>query len=87
MDRERKSQDKTISKLEAQLHTAQSSVHCLRQRLYRSKDKVEATTSETLDLQTQLLDMEDFCSKVAALEEKIDLLVTEVEVARHERDI
>ena len=30
---------------------------------------------------------EEFCSKVAALEEKIDLLVTEVEVARHERDI
>jgi len=84
MERERKSQDKTISKL----HTAQSSVHCLRQRLYRSKDKFEATASETLDLQTQLLDMEEeFCSKVAALEEKMDLLVTEVEVARHERDI
>ena len=56
MDRERKSQDKTISKLEAQLHTAQSSVHCLHQRLYRSKDKVEATAGETLDLQNQLLD-------------------------------
>jgi len=36
MDRDRKSQDKTISKLEAQLHTAQSSVHCLRQSVIRS---------------------------------------------------
>ena len=30
---------------------------------------------------------EEFTAKVAALEEKIELLITEVEVAQHERDI
>ena len=88
MDRERESQDKSITKLKTQLHTAHSSVHCLRQRLYRSKDKVEVASHETIDLHTQLIDMEEeFAAKVAALEENIDLLITEVGVAQHERDI
>ena len=77
MDRERESQDKSITKLKTQLHTAHSSVHCLRQRLYRSKDKVEVASHETIDLHTQLIDMEEeFAAKVAALEENIDLLIT-----------
>ena len=88
MDRERQSQDKTISKVKAQLHTAHSSVRSLRQRLYQSKDKVEATFHESLDLQAQLFDIEgEFTAKDAALEGKIELLITEVEVAQHERDI
>ena len=88
MDKERQSQDKTISKLEEQLCNARSSIHCLRQRDYQSKDKLEATSHETHDLQTQLVDMEEeFTTKIATLEEKIELLITEVEVARHERDI
>ena len=57
MDKERQSQDKTISKLEEQLCNARSSIHCLRQRDYRSKDKLEATSHETHDLQTQLVDI------------------------------
>ena len=48
LDSERQSQDK--HKLEAQLHTTHNSVHCLRQRLYRSRDKVEATSHESSDL-------------------------------------
>ena len=88
LDRERQSQGKTIHTLEAQLHNAHTSVHCLRQRLYRSRDKVEATSHKSSDLRTQLTDLEEeFSTKVAALEEKIELLITEVEVARHGRDI
>ena len=88
LDRERQSQGKTIHKLEAQLHNAHTSVHCLRQRLHRSRDKVEATSHKSSDLRTQLIDLEEeFSTKVAALEEKIELLITEVEVTRHEHDI
>ena len=88
LDRERQSQGKTIHILEAQLHNSHTSVHCLRQRLYRSRDEVEATSHKSGDLRTQLTDLEEeFSTKVAALEEKIELLITEVEVARHGRDI
>ena len=34
MERQQKAQDKTIKKLETRLQCAQSSVHCLRQRIY-----------------------------------------------------
>ena len=39
INREQKAQDKTIKKLQTRLQSAQSSVHCLRQRIYRSKHK------------------------------------------------
>ena len=88
LDRERQSQGKTIHKLEAQLHSAHTSVLCLQQRLYRSRDKVEATSHKSSDLRTQFTDLEEeFSTKVAALEVKIELLTTEVEVAQHGRDI
>ena len=63
-------------------------VHCLRQRLYRSNEKVEATNLENIDVHSQLSKMEtEFSSKMTELQEKIEVLVTEVELARHERDI
>ena len=41
-----------------------------------------------MELRSQMNDLEEeFMSKVAELEEKIELLITEVELARHERDI
>ena len=90
MEREQKAQDKTIKKLETRLQCAQSSVHCLRQRIYRSKHKNEdeSMSQENSELRAQLDDIEEaFSSKVAELEERIELLITEVELARHERDI
>ena len=54
MERDRKVQDKKVHKLEHQLNTTHASVHCLRQRLYRSNEKVEATSLENADVQSQL---------------------------------
>ena len=52
------------------------------------KIRVEFASHESVDLHGQLIDMEEeFTAKVAALEEKIDLLINEVGVAQHERDI
>ena len=92
MEREQKAQDKTIKKLETRLQCAQSLVHCLRQRIYRSKHKnedgVDSMSQENSELRAQLDDIKEaFSSKVAELEERIELLITEVELARHERDI
>lgn len=81
-------QDKTVHKLETQLHTARTSVHTLRQRLCRATHKDDLTSQENLELRSQLEDVKrTFSSKVAELEEKIELLITEVEIARQERDI
>ena len=44
MERDRKVQDKKVHQLQHQLHTTHASVRCLRQRLYRSNEKVEATS-------------------------------------------
>ena len=45
-------------------------------------------SQENSELRAQLDDIEEaFSSKVAELEERIELLITEVELARHERDI
>ena len=90
INREQKAQDKTIKKLETRLQSAQSSVHC--QRIYRSKhkneDEVDSMSQENSELRAQLDDIEEaFSSKVAELEERIELLITEVELARHEHDI
>ena len=92
INREQKAQDKTIKKLETRLQSAQSSVHCLRQRIYRSKhkneDEVDSMSQENSELRAQLDDIEEaFSSKVAELEERIEMLITEVELARHECDI
>ena len=86
MEREQKAQDKTIKKLETRLQCAQSSVHCLRQRIYRSKHKnedgVDSMSQENSELRAQLDDTEEaFSSKVAELEERIESLITEVELA------
>lgn len=49
---------------------------------------LEATSSENTDLQSQLYEVEtEVSSKVAELNEKIEVLITEVEHSRHERDI
>ena len=86
MEDDKKVQDKRIHKLEHQLHTAHASV--LHQRLSRSNKKVEATSLENTDVNSQLCEMEtEFSSKIAKLQEKIEVLITEVELARHERDI
>ena len=58
MERDRKVQDKKVHKLQHQLHTTHVSVHCLRQRLYRSNEKVEATNLENTDVHSQLSKME-----------------------------
>ena len=88
MERDRKVQDKKVHKLEHQLYTTHASVHCLRQRLYRSNEKVEATSLENTDVHSQLSKMEtEFSSKTTELQAKIEVLITEVELARHERDI
>ena len=88
----KKAQDKTVKKLETRLQSAPSSVHCLCQRIYRSRHKnedgVDSMSQENSGLHAQLDDIEEaFSSKVAELEERIELLITEVELARHERDI
>ena len=71
-----------------QLHTARTSVHTLRQRLYRSEMKYDLMYQENTELRSQMNDVkEEFSSKFAELEEKIELLISEVELARHERDI
>ena len=45
-------------------------------------------SQENSELRAQLDDIEEaFLSKVAELEERIELLITEVELARHEHDI
>ena len=63
------------------------SVHTLWQRLDRS-EKTDDLTYQNTELCSQLNDVEEeFSSKVAELEEKIELLITEVELARHEQDI
>ena len=88
MEDDKKVQDKRIHKLEYQLHTAHASVHCLHQRLSRSNKKVEATSLENTDVNSQLCEMEtEFSTKIAKLQEKVEVLITEVELARHERDI
>ena len=88
MERDRKVQDKKVHKLEHQLYTTHASVHCLRQRLYRSNEKVEATSLENTDVHSQLSKMEtEFSSKTTELQAKIEVLITEVQLARHERDI
>ena len=87
MDLELKHQTKKIDKLENQLHTTNTSVSNLRQKLYRSNAKVETTTIDTeLALKLETLESE-FTAKVDELQEKIQSLITEVDLARHERDI
>ena len=45
-------------------------------------------SQENSELRAQLDDIEEtFSSKVAELEERIEMLITEVELARHECDI
>lgn len=88
IEKDKATQEKAINKLETQLRTARTSVHTLRQRLYRSEKKDDLTYQENTELRSQLNDVEEeFSSKVAELEEKIELLITEVELARHEQDI
>ena len=88
MDKEMKLQDEAICKLESRLHTAHTSVHCLQQRLHRSNEKAEAKRIENAALSAQLDTVErNFSLKVAELEQKIEALITEIEVARYERDV
>ena len=87
MEVEKKAQNETIQKLGSQLHTAHTSVHNLH-TLYRTKHKDGLTDYENLELRSQLDSVqEEFTSKISELEEKIQMLITEVELARHERDI
>ena len=70
------------------MNITRASVRCLRQRLYRSNEKVEAASLENTDVLSQLSKMETgFSSKITELQEKIEVLITEVELARHERYI
>ena len=88
MSKEIQDQDRTINKLEKQLHTAHTSSNCLRQKLYRSNSKIEANDVENSELATQMEAMEsEFTEKITDLEKKLELLITEVELARHERDV
>ena len=71
MERDRKVQDKKVHKLEHQLNTTHASVRCLRQRLYQSNEKVEATSLENTDVQSQLSKMEtEFSSKITELQKR-----------------
>ena len=87
IEKDKATQEKAKNKLETQLRTARTSVHTLRQRLYRSEMKDDLMYQENMELRSQMNDLEEFSSKVAELEEKIELLVTKVELARHEQDI
>ena len=88
MNKEIQDQDRTINKLEEQLHTAHTSSNCLRQKLYRSNSKIEANSVENSKLAAQIEAMEcEFTEKKIQLEKKLEVLITEVELARHERDV
>ena len=88
MNKEIQDQDRTINKLEEQLHTAHTSSNCLRQKLYRSNSKIEAKNVENSILAAQIEAMEcKFTEKKIQLQKKLEVLITEVELARHERDV
>ena len=88
MNKEIQDQDRTINKLEEQLHTAHTSSNCLRQKLYRSNSKIEANNVENSKLTAQMEAMEcEFTEKIIQLEKKLEVLITEVELARYERDV
>ena len=84
---DKKSQAKTISKLEDKLKTAHTSSHSLRQRLYRSDERNEATSNTNKELTAELDSLKvQFSSKFDELLQKIECLSIEIEVARQERD-
>ena len=84
---DKKSQAKTISKLEDKLKTAHTSSHSLRQRLYRSDERNEATSNTNKELTAELDSLKvQFSSKFDELLQKIECLCIEIEVARQERD-
>lgn len=70
MDLELKHQTKTIDKLENRLHTTNTSVSNLRQKLYHSNAKVETTTIENTELALKLetLVKSEFTAKVDELQ-------------------
>ena len=84
MNKEIQDQDRTTNKLEKQLHTAHTSSNCLRQKLYRSNSKIEANNVENSELAAQMEAMEsELTEKIIELEKKLEVLITEVEFARH----
>ena len=88
MDLELKHKMKTIDKLENRLHTTNTSVRNLQQKLYCSNAKVETTSTENTEHAFKLETLEsEFTAKVDELQQKIQCLITEVNLARHERDI
>ena len=88
MNKEIQDQDRTINKLEEPLHTAHTSSNCLRQKLHRSNSKIEANNVENSELAAQMETMEcEFTEKIIQLEKRLEVLITEVELARHKRDV
>ena len=82
-----KSQTKTINKLEAKLKTACSSAHSLRQKLNRSDERNEATGSANKELNAELDSLKcQFSAKFDELQQKVEVLKIEIEIARQERD-
>ena len=88
MGQEIATQSKTITKLESRLQSAHASTHALRQRVYRSNAKTEETSMQKCEFDSEISELErKFFSKVNELEQRIEVLITEVDIARHERDI
>ena len=76
IEKDKATQEKAINKLETQLRTAHTSVHTLQQRLYRFEKKDDLTYQKNTELRSRLNDVEEeFSSKVAELEEKLNCLL------------
>ena len=84
---DKKSQAKTISKLEDKLKTARTSTHSLRQKLHRSDERNGTTSNTNKELTAELDSLKcQFSSKFDELLQKIEALSIEIEVAHQERD-
>ena len=87
LESETQTQAKTIGKLENRLKMAHTSTCSLRQKLRCSDDRVEATSDTNRELNSKLDSLEfQFSSKLEELQQKLEALSIEVEVARQERD-